>query len=345
MWRDAKYLIAYALPLTTSLGIYAGGPWVLLGVLFAFVLIPVVDYVAPQSKENLDDATEETQVKRPLFDYLLYFNLPLLYCICYLYFMRMGTYGLYEWIGATMSIGILVGSIGINVAHELGHRSNRNEQFIAKLLLLPALYMHFFIEHNRGHHKNVATDHDPASSRRGEVIYAFWFRSIIGGYYSAWQIQKELLVREDKKFWSIDNEMLIYHVVQVTYLANVYLLLGWQYLIGAIGIALVGVLLLESVNYIEHYGLRRKQLENGRFEPVLPHHSWNSDHELGRIVLYELTRHSDHHFRASRKYQILRHHDESPQLPLGYPGSILLSLIPPLWFSVMHNRLAQYSKS
>jgi len=133
--------------------------------------------------------------------------------------------------------------------------------------------------------------------------------------------------------------MIQFQLAQVGYLLVVGLLFGWKMLPFAVAIAVFGFLMLECVNYIEHYGLRRKLLPNGRYEKVSPRHSWNSDHELGRIVLYELTRHSDHHFKATRKYQILRHIDESPQLPLGYPTSILMALVPPLWFRVMNRRV------
>ena len=133
--------------------------------------------------------------------------------------------------------------------------------------------------------------------------------------------------------------MLRFQLWQLLWLYAVGLLFGAKALLGAITIALIGILLLETINYIEHYGLRRRILPSGRPEPVTPAHSWNSDHELGRIFLYELTRHSDHHYKASRKYQILRHLDESPQLPFGYPASVLLALVPPVWFRVMDGKM------
>lgn len=235
--------------------------------------------------------------------------------------------------------------MGINVGHELGHRSTKLEQTLAKMLLLPALYMHFFIEHNKGHHKNVGTDADPASARRGELIYTFWWKSISGSYLHAWLLERERLRKEGQPFWSLKNEMLIFQFLQLFYLGAIGVFLGWQMALYALGLALVGVLLLESVNYIEHYGLRRKLLANGRYESVGPAPAWNSDHDLGRIFLYELTRHSDHHYKATRKYQVLRHWEESPQLPIGYPGAIVLSLVPPLWFALMNKRVKELEQS
>jgi alkane 1-monooxygenase len=141
------------------------------------------------------------------------------------------------------------------------------------------------------------------------------------------------------------NGMIRFQVYQAAYLVAIGFIFGAPSVLMAIGFGVFGFLLLETVNYIEHYGLRRKQLANGRFEPVLPHHSWNSDHELGRIFLFELTRHSDHHYKATRPYQILRHFDESPQLPFGYPLSMITSLVPPLWFAMMNNLIPHEENS
>ena len=206
-------------------------------------------------------------------------------------------------------------------------------------MLMPCLYQHFFIEHNRGHHKNVATDEDPASAKRGEYVFSFWFRSVSRGWQNAWSLECERLQKSGHTVFSWSNALVRYTVFQTLWLLLIWELFGWKGLIGAISVATISFLLLETVNYIEHYGLRREILPNGRPEPVSPKHSWNSDHELGRIFLYELTRHSDHHYKSTRKYQILRHLDESPQLPFGYPTSIVLALIPPVWFQLMHKRL------
>jgi alkane 1-monooxygenase len=339
MWRDGKYLIAYAMPLTALLGLFLGNNWTFLGVGFAFGFIPLVETFATGTKENIATEMEEKRSKEKFFDLLLYFNLPLLCCILLTYFQKTPTYNLTEFIGATLSVGLMVGALGINVAHELGHRTNPNEQRIAKLLLLPALYIHFIIEHNRGHHKNVATDLDPASARFGESIYAFWVRAVMGEYRSAWHLEVKRLEKANLPFWSWKNDMIRFHLYEIAYLALIAYCYGLTGFLTAIMVAAIGVLLLESTNYIEHYGLRRKKLPTGHYEKVMPWHSWNSNHELGRIILYELTRHSDHHFKASRKFQILKYHEKSPQLPFGYPSSILISLIPPVWFSIMNKKV------
>ena len=342
---DAKYLIAYLAPLAAFIGIYLGGIWSFGAVYIAFVLIPILEFFIAGTTKNLSLELEDVKAKSLFFDVLLYLNFPILFSLIIYYLFRLEAGGLkvYELIGMTLNVGLMVGMLGINLAHELGHRDTWYEQAMSKALLMSALYMHFFIEHNKGHHKKVATEEDPASSRLGESIYSFWLRSILGSYWSAWELEHRRLAKKGRSVWTLSNEMLQFQIIQLAYLLGLALVFGWDKLPYLLGIAVVGILLLESINYIEHYGLRRKLLDNGRYETVKPHHSWNSNQEFGRIFLYELTRHSDHHFKANRKYQILRHFDESPQLAYGYPSSVLIALIPPLWFKVMDKQLVSYS--
>lgn len=339
--KDFKYLLAYILPLSAVLALAWRGPWVWTTVVLSFGIIPLLELWMPKSIANIAVEDEENRSMRGWFDILLYLNLPLLFGIVlgYLWLVEYQPLRPAEITGLTLGTGIIVGAIGINVAHELGHRSTRYEQRMAKWMLLTALYQHFFIEHNRGHHKNVATDLDPASARLGEPVYTFWIRSVAGSWRNAWRLEHERLQKAGIKVWSRHNEMLRFQLWQTLWLLGIGLFLGVKALSGALAIALIGILLLETINYIEHYGLRRRLLPSGRPEPVTPAHSWNSNHELGRIFLYELTRHSDHHYKSSRKYQILRHLGESPQLPYGYPASLLLALAPPLWFRVMDCRI------
>ncbi len=344
--RDLKYLLAYLLPLSALLALWMQGAWSWATLVLAFAIIPLLELWLPQSAANVPEDTEGSRSRRWFFDALLYANAPLLFAIVgwYLYVVENQAASGFELLGLTLGTGVIVGANGINVAHELGHRSRRGEQALAKLMLLPALYQHFFIEHNRGHHKNVATDDDPASARLNEPLYRFWPRAIGGAWRGAWMLERERLRKAGRPELGWDNEMLRFQVWQALWLLGITLLLGWRALLAALAIALIGALLLETINYVEHYGLRRRTTPAGRPEPVLPAHSWNSDHELGRIFLYELTRHSDHHYKSTRKYQILRHLEESPQLPFGYPASLLLSLVPPLWFRVMNPRARSWAE-
>jgi len=339
---DLKYLIAYTVPVAGFIALYNDGLASWTAVIYAFVFIPLIELFVNKSEDNFSDQEEESRKTSPFFDYLLYLNLPIIYIlvVSFLILVAQNNLSTSDLIGKILSVGIVLGS-GINVAHELGHKSKWHEQFMAKAILLPTLYMHFIIEHNRGHHLNIATPEDPASSRKGENVYFFWVRSVVFSYLGAWKLEAKRLKKMNKRVISLHNEMLIFQIIQGAYLVAVYAFFGMIGLISALSIAVVGFLLLETINYIEHYGLTRKKLPNGRYERVDVRHSWNSNHEFGRIVLYELTRHSDHHYKANRKYQILRHHDESPQLPYGYPASMLISFIPPLWFKVMNKELVK----
>lgn len=340
---DLKYLTAYSIPVSAWIALEWQGAWSWATLILAFGIFPILDALLPASTKNPSPAEEASRLKNRFYDVLLYACAPICFLLLWRYFqvIQYGGLSTMEIAGLTVSIGIVLGALGINVAHELGHRPNAREQALAKIGLLPVLYQHFFIEHNRGHHKHVSTDADPATAKKNENVYAFFFRSIIGQYQNAWNLEAERLRRKDLSFWTWQNEMLRFQVYQLLYLATVALVFGIGMVPYALAVALIGILLLETINYIEHYGLRRKKLPSGNFERVMPIHSWNSDHEMGRIVLFELTRHSDHHYLASRKYQVLRHMDESLQLPTGYPGSMLMALVPPLWFAVMNPRLGQ----
>ena len=329
---DFKYLIAYLAPLFGWAGIYLKG-WASPGMFYlAFVIIPLVEPFLSDNKEN--SLMDESRRNIFFFDFLLYLHVPIVYSLLvyYLITVHNSSLTIFETFGLILNMGTLLGAMGINIGHELGHRKSPIEKVLSQLLLLPSLYMHFQIEHNLGHHKNVATPKDPSTARLNEPIYLFWLRSITGVYLNAWRISEHLRKAENISFFSFHNKMLIFTIIEFIYLSLVWFFFGFYILVMAVLTALVAVLLLESVNYIEHYGLRRKILESGRYEPVQIHHSWNSNHSLGRIFLFELTRHADHHYKSTRPYQILRHYDESPQLPMGYPAAIILSLIPPIWF-------------
>jgi len=339
--KDLKYLAAFLIPITAFFAVYLKGYWVWFTPFFAFVCIPVLELIFPVNTDNFSEEAVENRLKRRVFDWLLYLNLPIVFGILIygLFTVSNASIETYEFVGLVFSIGIVLGVNGINVAHELGHRQTTNERFIGKALLLPSYYMHFFIEHNYGHHLHAATPEDPATARYNQSVYSFWFTSTIRQYFSAWRIQNKLLKVNNKSFFSIKNDMFWYLIFQFGYLVIVFLLFSFTGLIFALFAGIVGFILLETVNYIEHYGLMRIKTKSGRYERVREMHSWNSNHVVGRIVLYELTRHSDHHYKSSKKYQVLDCHDESPQMPYGYPTSMVIAMFPPLWFSIMNKRV------
>jgi len=335
---DWKYLLSFVVPFSVFISIYLGGLWSLTAVLFVFGFIPFIELLLPVQKENTEAHLETERSRIKIFDYILYMNVPIVLGLTIyagLILSQRGVAGV-EWFGYISAIGILYGSSGINVAHELGHRYTGFDRVLAKMLLMPSHYMHFIIEHNLGHHKYVSTPEDPATARYNEPVYVFWVRSTILSYLHAWKLERRRLSRIGRSQFGLDNRMIQFTFIQVVYNGLVFLLFGSQIWFLLFSAGIFGFLLLETINYIEHYGLMRQKMESGRYEPVLPKHSWNADYPIGRILLYELTRHSDHHYKSDRKYQVLRSVEEAPDLPWGYPASMLVALVPPLWFRMIN---------
>jgi len=340
MLRPLRYIAPYFLYVLaylafTKTGFYC---WMPLG--YLFFLIPLVELLIKPDAENLTEDQEAEAKSNPIFDYVLWLTVPLQLGALYLFLISIDFSAPFmDTVGRVVAMGLLCGTFGINAAHELGHRVNKFEQFLAKVLLLTSLYLHFFIEHNKGHHKHVATPEDPSSAFYKQNLYAFWIQTFVGTQKKAWQIA----IAESKH--RIFNEMALFQLIQFSLIGAVYYFFGGFVLGCFLVAAFIGAALLETVNYIEHYGLQRdlaKTASKAMYERVKPAHSWNSNHAIGRLMLFELSRHSDHHYLASRKYQILRHMEEAPQMPTGYPGMILLALFPPVWFKVMHRQMERF---
>ena len=335
--KDLKYLMSYSIALMAFIGISLGGFYNYLAVVFTFIFIPILEIIVKKSNEEYTEEEKKNRLLDPFFDFLLYLNIPIVFGIFFFSLDKLAfTSSVSDIIGIILSASIVMATNGINVGHELGHRKSIIARTCSKLLYLPCQYMHFYIEHNFGHHINVATPEDPATARYKQTLYSFWITSVVRTYVSAWQIQLKLLKVSKRNFFSIKNDMVFYTFFQITFLAFVYYNFGLYLTLLSILMSIISFLFLETINYVEHYGLLRKKEPSGRYERVKPHHSWNSNHTIGRIVLYELTRHSDHHFKSSKKYQVLESLENCPHLPYGYPTSILLSLIPPIWFTIMN---------
>lgn len=342
------YLLSFSLFAFAVFSMLSQGILTYTPTLYAFVFIPLMELLIRPDHSNLSEQKQKQLLANKTYDYLLYAALPIHFFCLALFLYQLNSHpeidGFTKW-GWISSLGILNGVFGINVAHELGHRPNKTEQYMAKALLMSTLYMHFFIEHNRGHHRYVATKEDPATARKWEPVYLFWFRSIFMSWFSAWKLEAKRLQRKRKSAWSFKNEMIQFSLIQSLFLLGIYSLGGMFLLTNFLASAAIGIILLETVNYIEHYALKRKKVSAHRFEDVQPKHSWNSNHRMGRWMLFELSRHSDHHHRPARKYQILEHHKDSPQMPSGYPGMMLISLIPPLFFAIIHPKLPNSGES
>lgn len=342
--KSFKYLTPFVLYVLSIIAFNGKGIVCWLPLLYTFFLVPSLELFIKANPNNLDEVEEALAKQNKMYDYILYAAVFMQYYSLWFFVNSLNQDAIsnMDITGRVISMGLLCGTFGINVGHELGHRVNKLEQTFAKMLLLTSLYMHFFIEHNKGHHKHVATPNDPSTAKYNQSLYAFWPQTLIGTYVSAWKIANEELAKKGKYWFSLQNEMLLFQLIQIAFVSSICYFFGLKIASLFVVSALIGGLLLESVNYIEHYGLTRKESSDEQYERVQPHHSWNSNHIIGRLMLFELSRHSDHHYLASRKYQILRSFENAPQMPTGYPGMILLSLCPPLWFKIMHQQIKKY---
>ncbi len=367
-WTDAKRYL-WLLGLIPAVGLFLSLPfvagfnalgwgavataaWFLLPVL-VYVAVPLGDLSVGPDGENPPDEVMDRLDADPYYRWCTYLYIPMQYgaliLAAYLWSADDlswlgydGGLGLVGSIGVAWTVGI-TGGIGINTAHELGHKVAGSEKWLSKVALATTCYGHFFIEHNRGHHARVATPEDPASARFGESFWAFLPRSVVGSARSAWHLEKERLSRQGKGPWTIRNDNINAWLMSVVLFGGLIAVFGWGVAPWLLLQAVYGFSLLEVVNYLEHYGLRRKKTDLGRYQRCRPEHSWNSDHLVTNIFLYHLQRHSDHHANPMRRYQTLRTFDEAPQLPSGYASMIVAAYLPPVWRKIMDKRvLAHY---
>lgn len=327
--------------------------WWWIGPILLYVLLPVLDIFFGPDGQNPPDELMEQLENDKYYRYCTYIYIPFqiasLVFACYLWTaddlswlgVDDGGLSLLSKIGLTLSIGVM-GGIGINTAHELGHKKVSLERWLSKITLAQTGYGHFYIEHNRGHHVRVATPEDPASSRFGETFWTFLPRSVFGSLKSAWELEANRMKRLERPVFHPSNDVLNAWVMSIALWAVLAAIFGWQVLPFLVIQAIYGFSLLESVNYLEHYGLLRQKNARGRYVRCTPEHSWNSDHIATNIFLYHLQRHSDHHANPTRRYQILRSFSEAPNLPSGYASLISLTYFPPLWRSVMDQRVIDH---
>ena len=339
--KRIKYLLVYLLPITVYISFTSKGFITFLPVILFFGIVPILELFFKADSENFDKETAKLEKENKLYSWILYATVPIqIVMLVFFFYVIQEPSTITEYFGRVSAMGLMCGVLGINVGHELGHRQNKIEVFLGELMLLTSLNTHFLPYHNGGHHFNVATPNDAATARKNEPLYVFWIRSHFSSYIQAWRIENNRLRYENQSVLSFKNKMVGYSMANILILSAIYYFFGVTVLISFISAAVIGILQLETVNYIEHYALLRKKNELGRYEKVRHHHSWNSDHIIGKLMLFNLSRHSDHHYNGSKPYQVLKSLPESPQMPTGYPGMMLLSLIPPLWFKYMNNKIA-----
>ncbi|MEQ8878812.1 MAG: alkane 1-monooxygenase [Cyclobacteriaceae bacterium] len=346
---------AFTIPALVILGYLMGGWWNYLVFLDVFILLPLLDQWVGIDNSNIPEDRVSTVAVDSFYRFITYtwtyFQFGFVLWACYV--VVYGTLDqTYEWIGFVLGVSLVTGGIGITVAHELGHKKSALERFYSKVILMTVGYMHFYIEHNRGHHVKVATPEDPATALKNESFYAFWIKSVFKGWFHAWHLEKVRLQKMGKSWFSVHNQMVWYSTIPALFVAVLTVIFSvlqsrivWEIPAFMTIQSLLAFSLLELVNYVEHYGILRKEVSPGKYEKVTPIHSWNSSHIVSNFFLFQLQRHSDHHANAIKRYQVLDHYDKSPQLPVGYPTMILIALIPPLWFHVMNPRLEKWHGS
>ncbi|GAC1625894.1 MAG: alkane 1-monooxygenase [Nevskia sp.] len=331
-------IYGYALVQATGLAMF----WWLTPVV-VYTLIPLLDAVIGEDDANPPDEAMTRLNEDRYYRWVVAAAIPVQYAT-FVFGTWMAVTGHLPWyslLGLFMSVGMISG-LAINVGHELGHQTAAVERWLAKIALAPVLYGHFYVEHNRGHHVRVATPEDPATSRFGETFYEFLPRCVYGSVKSAWEIEKKRLEKQGKSVWSPENDNLQAWAISVLLFAAMTAWLGWWALPFMVLQGLYGGSLLEVVNYLEHYGLKREKKADGSYERCQPHHSWNSNHLATNVFLYHLQRHSDHHAYPTRSFQTLRNFEQVPRLPNGYAGMILLAYVPPLWFRVMDRKVVEH---
>lgn len=342
--KQYLYLIVFIPVALAGWGLLQGGWYHFSTIFFVLISIPILDYVVGFNTSNPEKKMIDHLKADRFFDRVMYAYIPmhLLLIIGGAWYVSLAPLHLMEWIGVTLSIGLVSGGIGITFAHELGHRPQKFQQHLSQLLLAFVSYTHFFIEHNQGHHAKVTTPQDPATSRFGESFYQFFPRTVIGGFQSAWNIETKTLARKNLSRWHWKNRMIWYSILPFL----IALLLGGVFSFSSFFFfffqSFVAFTLLELVNYIEHYGLQRKEIVAGKYEKITPLHSWNCSAQVSNYLLINLQRHSDHHANAATPYPLLRHFEESPQLSFGYPTLISLALVPALWFKHMNPKVIQW---
>ena len=370
-WRDRKrYLWLMGLIVPTAIFVMLPVVWATnqlgwhtaaqvplwIGPILLYVLLPVLDWRFGVDGENAPDEVMAALENDKYYRYCTYAFIPFQYLSlvvgAYLFTASdlswLGFDGGLGWfgkIGLAFSVGAL-GGVGINTAHEMGHKKESLERWLAKITLAQTFYGHFYIEHNRGHHVRVATPEDPASSRLGQTFWEFLPRTVWGSLKSSWELEAQRLRRLGRSPWDPrtywQNDVLNSWAMSIVLFGVLIAVFGPAVIVFLVIQAVYGFSLLESVNYMEHYGLLRQKTQSGRYERCAPKHSWNSDHLVTNLFLYHLQRHSDHHANPTRRYQTLRSMEGAPNLPTGYASLIGVTYVPALWRRLMDHRVLDH---
>jgi len=323
--KDSRFLLALTTAAAPVAGHWIGAYWYAFVVFW--VVVPFLDRLIGRNAQPSGEEEIQRLERNPFFRFVLHAWVPLQLGLIGWGAWLVGTGGVagFDAVLFTLSVGLATGGAGITIAHELGHKRPLVDRLLSRVLLISVGYGHFTVEHNRGHHVRVATPEDPASARYGESYWTFLPRTLSGSLRHAWELDR--------------REVLLSSLATCAVAAALGAAFGPLAAAYFFGQSAMAVALLEAVNYIEHYGLVRRRLADGRYERPAAHHAWDAYEWLSNCFLVHLQRHADHHLNPMRPYAALQPQGESPKLPMGYPGMVPLAFLPPLWFAVMNPRV------
>lgn len=353
-WSKLKkywYLITLIVPVITIGSAYmamstGSGQWLWALAVVFWIVIPIVDYLFDEDPYNPTEEEEAQLVANSTYYKSILYVATIFQWVGLATMTGVVIQGDFSWfniIGAFLSVGAMH-AVGLTMSHELGHKMNdRTQVLFAQICSAVSGYAHFNIEHNKGHHKDVATPEDPASSKMGENIYQFALRELPGAARRGWRLEADRLKRQNRSVLSLHNELLQTCLITLIAYGAITWALGWTALPFLLVTAAYGWFQLTMANYIEHYGLLREMKADGRYERCMPKHSWNTNFKASNLLTLHLQRHSDHHAHPTRPYQLLRDYADAPALPQGYPAMMGLALIPNAWRRVMDHRVVSWA--
>ncbi|MGJ8603133.1 MAG: alkane 1-monooxygenase [Marivita sp.] len=335
------WLSLFMIPLVLSAA-YIGGLWTLVPMLATWGVFAALDAALGLDTDNLDPQTKDNALYWHRMITLIWPPLQFMMIFGLVWYLpRAAHLGPLEVYLVTIGMGVLSGSVGIVYAHELMHQRNKLERWLGDLLMTMALYGHFRSEHLLVHHRYVGTPRDPVTARFNESFWRFYPRVLKGSLVSSFRAERDMLARKGLRWWHPSNPFWRYWSLQTAFLVLAFALAGWTGVVIFVLQALAAIFQLELVNYVEHYGLTRKHLGDGKYEHVKPRHSWNASHTASNWFLINLQRHSDHHYKPDRRFPLLQTYaeDEAPQLPYGYPVMTFFALFPRRWRAMMNPRV------
>ncbi len=345
-WQSAApFWMSFLLVPLVWTGAVLGSWWILLTPLSTWYLFAALDGLLGLNLEDADPETEEEDLK--WYNALTIVWVPVQFLSLFgliAYVSGAEHLSGLEKFGVFFGVGVMTGTVGINYSHELMHQSSRAERWLGDILLSMVLYSHFRTEHLLVHHRYVGTPRDAVTARYNEGFHRFYPRVLKACWHSAFRAEKEKLAKKNLRWSDPSNPFFRYWGLQATMLLLAVLLGGWAGLMLFLVQAGIAVWQLELVNYVEHYGLTRQHLGDGKYEPVAPRHSWNAAHKATNWLLINLQRHSDHHYKPARRFPLLQNHTlaDAPQLPYGYPIMTMAAMVPPVWRRIMNPRVRKW---